>query len=132
MFKHELKMENYLKCVTNRQSRMNIARLRVSSHKLRIQTGRQEKIDIDKRICLHCTVDAIDCELHFLTECNFHNNERSELINNSSPYLSIDLNTISNHDLFIALMSSDHIKVLNSLGSFIKIAFDRRKASTGS
>jgi hypothetical protein len=49
-----LEPAKYLSCVTHRQHRMAFIRLRLSSHNLEIDTGRQKFILRENRYCSHC------------------------------------------------------------------------------
>ena len=56
-FKGKLEIENYLLMIDDKQYRFNFTKLRVSSHKLMIETGRHnkpKKIKASKRFCTYC------------------------------------------------------------------------------
>ena len=64
-------LEPYLN-INNIEHRKSIAKIRTSSHKLRIETGRWNNIQRDQRICENCVLNKIDDENHFLFECSMH------------------------------------------------------------
>ena len=49
-----------------------LAKLRLSDHKLEIETGRYQrpKVDKDKRICRLWNTSEVENEIHFLMQCN--------------------------------------------------------------
>ena len=51
-----------------------LAKLRLSDHKLEIETGRHQrlKVDQDKRICRLCNTSEVENEIHFLMQCNLY------------------------------------------------------------
>ena len=81
-FKNELRKtfttEKYfeLKNIVNRSI---VTKFRISAHRLRIETGRYERIrnsqgnlgmlDRGERICLHCTLNEVEDESHMLFKC---------------------------------------------------------------
>ena len=50
-------------------SRKTLVKLRISSHKLRIETGRYDNIPRDERLCNLCNCNRIEDETHFLLDC---------------------------------------------------------------
>lgn len=55
-----------------------MARFRLSSHGLRIETGRWRKPPIPRELrhCRHCAAHTVDDEAHFLFECTAHISSR--------------------------------------------------------
>ena len=74
--KHKLniKLEPYLLQVRNKKHRRMLAKLRLSHHKLEIQTGRHQQptVDQDKRICRVCNTSEVENEIHFLIQRNLY------------------------------------------------------------
>ena len=67
---YEFGFKTYLDSVEIKKFRIALTRLRVSSHRLEIETGRWHKplsIPIGERKCKSCLV--LEDELHFLLEC---------------------------------------------------------------
>ena len=69
--------------------RVPVARLRTSTHPLRIETGRYNlpmPIPAEERYCWFCQNSLVEDECHFLFECNLYNTlqEKSVLINHCS------------------------------------------------
>ena len=62
-------MEEYLTEIKNVTLRTHVAKLRISNHELRIETGRHQNLDSDQRFCPFCTTE-VECEVHFLIECS--------------------------------------------------------------
>ena len=56
-----------------RQWRSYISKFRLSSHSLRIETGRhgQNRIARNQRLCLACNMNEVEDEYHFLLVCPF-------------------------------------------------------------
>ena len=64
----------------------NITKLRISSHRLRIETGRYENSEKIPRnectgICKNCTSTETEDEIHFLLQCPKYNVQRKNLLN---------------------------------------------------
>ena len=86
--------------------RKAIARIRASSHNLGIELGRHSRpipTPINERLCIYCSSNSIDDELHFVLNCQKNINERNTLLS-QLPSQVISLNQ---HDLFIYLFNNN-------------------------
>ena len=65
--KTEYGYANYLDSLTSKSLRHELTKLCVSSHTLRIQTGRygRNRIDRNERLCIYCENRQIDDEYHY-------------------------------------------------------------------
>jgi hypothetical protein len=79
-FKTKYALENYLLTCDSKFERSAFAKLRISGHRLRIETGRhvRPKIDPDKRYCIHCNDLSIEDERHFILKCKLYTEERND------------------------------------------------------
>ena len=59
----------YLDLTRKNPFRKTLVKLRISSHKLRIETGRYDNIPRDERLCNLCNCNRIEDETHFLLDC---------------------------------------------------------------
>ncbi len=61
--------------------RQNMAKLRISAHTLRIESGRYCRPPLlpEQRICQYCSSGAVENEEHFLLDCTLYTDERHEL-----------------------------------------------------
>ena len=66
----------YLVLTRKNPSRKALVRFRISSHQLRIETGRYENIPRNERICHFCTSNKIEDENHFLLDCKAYSQIR--------------------------------------------------------
>ena len=86
-------------------SRKSLVKLRFSSHKLRIETGRYDKIPRDERLCSLCNCNNIEDETHFLLDCPSYSSIRDRLFSKIEPkipflrLLSRDL-TVTSYELY--------------------------------
>ena len=67
---------DYLQVLENRKNRNVIAKLRLSSHKLFVETGRHRQIPRQDRKCILCNIDDVEDEYHVILICPFYNNIR--------------------------------------------------------
>ena len=134
-FKKTFGLEKYIKNVSDRKIQKSISQFRLSSHCLRIHTGRQERdktgknMPADKRFCLSCTSGKIDDEMHLLTSCKTHNTERKTMFTNISPCLDLHCPQ-SNSDILSTILNSDNKFVIYEFGKFLKYAFNKRKTES--
>lgn len=119
--KTDLNFENYLNTIKSKYLRSSITRLRISSHNLRIQTGRygRNRIDRQERLCQVCQCSEIEDEYHFILICSVYHELRIRLIkryfyHRPSMYK------------FIEMLKSNNKSVLNNLSKFIYLANKKR------
>ncbi len=119
-FKDEYKFENYLTTSRNLNYASSLFRFRISSHNLRIETGRytRPKTPENERKCLYCLTQAIETESHFLLNCDLYTSKREELLNTVIIIIS-DIIILANNENFITLMSKQDPVVSNALDKYI-------------
>ena len=77
----EFHFQPYLDIINIRKFRTAMTKLRVSSHRLEVETGRWTRpvsIPFDERKCHIC--DRLEDEFHFLFECPFYNELRTQYL----------------------------------------------------
>ena len=62
--------EHYLSQVQNVKHRQAVTKLRISAHKLPVETGRYKNIPCNDRICKHSDLNEIGSEQHCLMSCS--------------------------------------------------------------
>ena len=67
--------ENYLN-IKNVEYRKMLSNIRMSTHKLELETGRYKHIERENRLCKSCNMKKIETEEHFLLECTAYNHHR--------------------------------------------------------
>ena len=81
--KHSFNREGYLD-LTNKDTRFNLTRLRISAHNLEIERGRYSNSARDERLCKGCLIigiSSVDDEDHLLYDCTPHGGLRANLPN---------------------------------------------------
>ena len=61
-------MSKYITDISNTKDRIELLKLRLSNHKLHIETGRFNNLDEGRRICPFCK-NQIENEIHFTISC---------------------------------------------------------------
>ena len=104
VFKDSYTPSIYLDVTRKNPNRKTLVKLRISNHKLNIETGRYDKISRCDRICLVCDLNIED-EIHFLFNCPKYSSIRDDVfitIENRIPdYKHIPISTLT-----IQLMNS--------------------------
>ena len=96
------------------------SRLRMSSHRLAIESGRwarPNRIPVDERKCQECSV--LEDEYHFVIECKLFNDLRAKYL---PRYFWIRPNTYK----FVELLNSDNVNHIRNLGIYTYHAFNLR------
>ena len=102
-------VKKYLSMVKNHKHRIALSRLRLSSHCLQIEKGRQRKPPLPRleRKCPFC-LDVIEDESHFVLKCPLYDQERRSLlqsvITNSGNFENIPSDT----QKFIFILSNEY------------------------
>ncbi len=132
LFKEEFKFENYLRSTKNLNHTLALFHFRISSHNLRIETGRytRPKIPVNQRMCIYCTFQAVETESHFLVECSLFIKERMEFLEAVNIYLPVNNNYATNEHKFVDIMSCDEKFVTDALGKFIYTCLNKRNTCT--
>ena len=118
----ELKFQPYLEVLNIVKVRTSLSQLRVSSHRLCVETGRWNKpvsIPFNDRKCSFCNV--LEDEYHFVIQCQVFSELRQQFIpkyfwEHPSMYK------------FLELMNSDNTNLIRGLGNYVNKAFMLRNS----
>ena len=132
LFKTIHSSELYLSLNMDTAYKKCIARFRVSSHRLGIETGRHKKppVPVDSRVCPYCPGSILDDELHLITECHYHHSERTKLFNIAKTH-NTGFNNCTKEEKFVLTLDSQSPPVLVALGNFLHTCFRKRNTWTG-
>ena len=109
--------EKYINEIRNSSYRRSITRFRISTHRLKIETG-YIKLDRSERLCTKCSTGAIEDEQHFLMECSKFNTFRNsffQIINDSNRNF-MELDSFQN---FFWILTNENSDRLHKLGQYL-------------
>ena len=120
--------ESYLRDVTNVKHRSALSKLRLSAHKLEIETGRYKKTQgkktpAEERFCALCQFqgqETVEDEIHFFINCHM----LKELRESSLPSEILRNKDLSAEQKFVELMSNSDVKTVSK---FVYQAFNDRE-----
>ena len=122
-----LEPESYLSVISNPTVRQAFTKLRISDHKLSIETGRHCKPPkpLEDRTCPLCNSQSLEDEIHFLIHCSAYRQLRSTLFEVA---MTSNGNFIflSSKDKFIFLMCNTDRTIIKHTGHFIYRAMQLR------
>ena len=126
LFKGSFIYEPYLNIIQNKNERKELTRLRISAHKLAIESGRYTRpyTPVYERKCKLCDIVSIEDEKHFLTECNFFRNEREVLYKSAAEHCIL-FTEMSDMNKLIYLLSCEG-KLIQDVAKYCKSAMDVR------
>ena len=116
--------EHYL-YIENDQHRKSLSQIRLSSHRLAIETGRWKNIPRENRLCDYCNLNTIETENHFLFECQKYVEGRTLMQNFIKEKINLDLYKSSCQTLtevlqkLKSLFKFGELSSLNALGKYI-------------
>lgn len=110
LLKNRYAEETYVRIILPRHHRSAYSKFRMGVAPLRIQTGRYEQIEENRRVCFNCK-DTIESEEHVLMACPLYSDERETLFVKLAQYIP-DFYSKTNQDKFICILSCDIIPVI--------------------
>lgn len=122
-FKNDFGLENYISLNQSKADRSHTAQLRsgILLFKIEIWPGRYVGEPPNERLCSLCTQEVINDELHFVLDCPFYNQYRTEIL--GEQLLSLALLNRNRQYLFTYLMSYK----FKQLSKFVVKAFRIRR-----
>ena len=125
------KCEDYLRQVTNIWHRITLTKLRLSNHKLAIETGRYVRPykKPGERICPICKKDEED-EIHFLTLCPEYQEKRKNLFEYLNKEYWIAVNRMALDDVFLLLINplSKNKPVQKLIAKYVFDCYEKRRS----
>ena len=128
-YKSVFNCESYLE-INDPSLRRSIAQIRLSAHKLNIESGRyngrNQYVPPADRTCRNCALNDMEDELHFVLKCTAYDHLRADLLKQfevGNPHFS----SYNIHQKFIWIMSNENLDNLKSLGKYISAALKVRK-----
>lgn len=124
-FKVAFGREPYLDIVVSKKLRSSLARLRTSSHKLHIETGRYLKKELHQRVCEMCNAGEVEDEQHFLTTCTAFSEERKVLYQTVLNHCS-NFGNLNKENQMIWLMTAENPDIVHTVARYTHRCFQLR------
>jgi hypothetical protein len=123
-FKSSFSFEQYLLEVKNDSHRHALTKLRISNHKLAIETGRYTKPITARsdRVCLLCASGQVEDEQHFLLACPTLSNLRASLI---TPHLNTQMQSLPQL-LQVGYLLNSGTDTVCAVAKYCSLAFSAR------
>ena len=107
------------------EMRSAISKIRVSAH-LEIERGWYRKLPVCERMCKYCNVNAVEDEIHFISNCPFYDLERNELFKEATKFHRY-FTTFTDEKKTIHLLTSQNPHITEKVGSFVFHCFRKKK-----
>ena len=116
-FKHTFEMEPYLSWSVDYKIRINMTKLRTSTHSLEIEMGRfkfkdGKSIHVNERICKFCNLNVVEDEKHVIMSCKNYDVSRIKMFEDISDIFP-DFTLKDIEEKFIFIMSVKDIELYN-------------------
>ena len=102
-----------------------LSNIRMSSHKLELETGGYKNIERENRLCKSCNMKKIETEEHFLLECTAYNHHRKMFNTELYSISGIGLKKLGIEAIKIIFLQ-DNISIINAFAKFIKECWGTR------
>ena len=122
--KQHFALEKYLTTVYNPIHRASLTQLRLSSHRLNIESLRGKVLKAEERVCKICNLNSIEDEIHLLTICPKYETLREDLYNSMNNYPQTC--TLNKEDRAIWLLSNEDDVICNKMAKLIYNCFQLR------
>ena len=96
-------------------------KLRISNHKLMVETGRFDQTSYNDRFCAVCNFGIMEDEFHFLLHFTKYSIPRGKFYNQIQRNL-VNFNQLSCTKLIIKLMNSQNFSLNSHLLKFISVS----------
>ena len=109
--------EKYLNKISNFKYRQAITKLRISAHKLTVETGRYNNVPYNDRLCRLCELNEVGDEHHFLMSCTNMKfiDLRTKFIDNLYK-INRFFNLFTSKNLFIYIMAMKDKSIMKLVG----------------
>ena len=114
-------LQFYLRKFLDTRCQIYIAKFRLSSHNLKIESGRFHNVTRRNRICNLCQLQDIEDEFHFILKCPIYNEYRQKFVKRY-------YRTRPSVFKLTQLLSTNNIKELNNLGKYLYFAYNKRSS----
>ena len=84
-FEKNYSLSAYLDLTRKNPSRKSLVKLRISSHKLQIETGRYDTVPRDERLCSLCNCDKIEDKTRLLLNCPSYSSIKDRFFSKIEP-----------------------------------------------
>ena len=108
--------------------RRALCRFRVSTHDLRIESGRYSSNPTNRadRICTRCDINEVEDEFHFLLRCKLFKDER-EILFNKVTLINKNFDSLNLIDKGTWLVIQEDLIILEILARYIDFCFSKRR-----
>ena len=126
--KKHFECEKYLNEISNFKYRQAVTKLRISAHKLTVETGRYNNVPYNDRLCRLCELNEVGDEHHFLMSCTNMKfiDLRTKFIDNLYKINGF-FNLFTSKNLFIYIMAMKDKSIMKLVGKYcfdVLAAFD--------
>ena len=115
----------YLDLTRKIASRKALVKLRISSHKLLIETGKYDNIPRNERVRNVCNCKTIEDEIHFLLDCLSYSSLRDMFFTKIEPSIPFP-RLLAKETLLSHIMNSTDYFIYTQLTSFVSSCFELR------
>lgn len=127
--KTSIHFEKYLDCIPKFSYRQALTKIRISAHPLAIEYGRYSKPPIprDQRLCETC--NAVETEVHFLTDCTLYTTLRGKMFQAISSKC-INFINLNNQNKAIFMLTNESKDTCCAVAKFCHGALETRKENS--
>ncbi len=120
------KQEIYLYEIKDYRYIIALARFRIGSHNLKIETGlySKPKLEVNLKKCIYCDSHETEDEVHFLNKYTLFTNESKLLYSKCSKYIH-DIYIMNHNVAFIQIMTSTEPSIILATAKYMFTCFNK-------
>ena len=128
-FKTDFKLENYI-AINKCKLRRHFSMLRISAHKLAIETGRYTRpvTNENERICIYCDGKEIENEFHLLFNCEMYTKEREKFFTTLESYCQNVSEPNENNFCFLMNYNNGDTEIAKEVCKYVENCLSIRSA----
>jgi hypothetical protein len=127
--KSNFELEKYVEVFNYPKHRGLLAKGRMGTLPIRVETGRYRGIAREERLCQHCDVQAVEDEVHVLLYCDKYNVIRENFYQTILTNIDIDINILSDTESMKVILANENTKVMFASAKYLQNVLMRRSAS---
>ena len=126
--KHSAELEKYINIIRDRTQRGLMAKARMGTLPIRVETGRYRNIPREERLCQFCDGQEVEDEIHILLKCTKYSELRDSFY--KTHVHSEDITVLEDIDILKHILANDNVVVIQAAAKYIHNVMMKRSSAS--